>query len=434
MKKILKAVSLLLLTASIASCDGNLGSFEIKAADQKSSLDKYRLLYPLKQDVTVTGKATLTTEYLSTLYSGYNSSATYSINREFQKITDADGNTVNAVRNQSSSGINVYLENDKDGGAYYQSLNASNEVVDVAYSTSGLQILFSNVFSNPFDYIYEEDIGDDGSLSSLKATFIINTLFGYDFHVNEAMFDIDEDGFATGLNFDIEPGYGSQLVDSQGNYVNFKLGLSVNLSFSYLEGGCTLITPSSNSNSELRSAFDSMGDNFTLTIFSNGLTESVVYYATENGIYVHKSAGVIGYGDGDVYYAKTTSGYRPFTYDLANYNWVRGTSIVQKTDILADMSVISDAVFEEIGDGVYSLIRDARAVAYDSYVVPGYSFEDEGAGYYGEVRIEDGKIASTTSVSSSLTGSVALNQIFSDYGTTALPGYVEVEDITGGLL
>lgn len=436
MNKSFKLIPGLLALGLIVSCNSSLSNtLGAKKADGASDVDGNKILYPLKNDVTIDASVVETVKFEDEKYSYLDATTTSSLNREYAILKDENQKNTKGVRVLTDVGLKTFIRGE-NGILTYQSLDKFNKVQNVKVVTAGLDVLYSSLYDNPFDYIFATDIDASGNLDPKKASFIINKLFDLDYSVNSASFILNSNGFATGLKFDVASARGAQIVEVGVDPGTFIKSLTVTMNFTYMQGGVKLVTPRNEKQEELSSALNNMGNNYTIALTSDGLAQTVVYYVTEEGIYSHLGGYTIGYVDGDTYYAKQSDGkYKKYTYSLADYSWNPDNlnAPLSQDEILPAYNSIDTAIFEKDGDNSYSISKEAAPLASDALNVPAYSFGGtDGAGFDAHVVLDNGNVSSVTSVSKTTSASVAVNEAFSNYGTTQLPSWIDLNQIVNG--
>lgn len=436
MNRLIKWIAGLASLLLIASCDAGLNNnLDIKNADGTISADGNKILYPLRNDVTVEASAVETIKYEDATYSYLDSVTSYSLNREYALLKDQNQKETKGVRVLTDNGVRTYLSGE-NGLLTYQSLDKFNKVQDIQVISAGLTVPYSSLYDNPFDYIFSGDIDAQGNLTSNKASFILDKLFDLDYSVNSSTFSLNPYGFATGLVMDVASARGAQIVEPGVPPATFIKSLTVDIKFSYDQGGVKLVTPRSQKQEALSLALNAMGENYTIALTSDGLAQTVVYYVTDQGIYSHLSGYSIGYADGDTYYSKNSDGtYKRHTYSLKDYTWSPDNlaAPLSADDILPSYASIDASIFEKEGENSYSISPEAAPLASDALNLPSYSFQGtEGTGFDAHVVLENGKISSVSSISKTLSASVAVNEAFSNYGTTQFPSWIDINQIVNG--
>lgn len=364
-------------------------------------------------------------------YEGMSYTSSFSGNREYGSLL-REGTKVKAVRD--SNGLIHYA--DEEGVACYDTLDAYNEIATIHEQRWATDILFADLYREPFAYVSSEDIDISTlSLDPEKASFVSATYLGHTHPVKEATFELDEYGRASSLNIVYKTKLdGLETTNDAGETVIYQIedSFTSRISFSYEVEEFVALAPSSNSNPSLDAAFKKSHDNYTLTLYGNGLSASPKYYVTGEGIYFHPLSSVDGLADGDIYYAYDSFAevYEPYSYSESTLAWVPGNGTLHKEDILPDFSSLSSAIYEEIG-GNYVIIDEAAYSAPISLVVPylvsGY---EDGYGLGGYLSLDEAGNISSINLSFAISiYTYTLGEHFSDYGSTSLPSYLDVEEI-----
>lgn len=417
------------LGVSALSLTLGLGLGSAKGAEAEGTYDTKELISYFALPYHVEGSATQSYAY-PTQYAGLDYTNSYSLYADYGYLT-VDGESVQAVRD--SSGLVHYAG--EDGAATYDTLSSQNEVVSVEERYLGARVLYSETYREPWAYLDYDDI-DASTLEvdPAKATFLIESYFGVSVGVQSCYLTLDN-GVPSGLNLTFTTRYDGleEGDDDTGSieilYITETFDASVSFSFSV--DPIASVSPATNSNPDLQSAFENPGDNFTLHVSSNQISSTIVYYVTDSGILLHLDSSTSGLVDGDTYYAyNSTSGrYSTYTYTSSTATWSRGSN-ASYTDILPDFSSVSSAIFTQESTNIYAMVSEAVSTAPLSFVVPYYSESfEEATGVSNYITLSDGMVSQVSS-SFSLSGtSVTLAESFSSRGSTSFPGYFDVNAI-----
>lgn len=164
---------LLPLSIQLASCQSN-------ATIQK------RIMNALLDGFHVSVAGSLETIYPEA-YSVMNTHQMITVERDYKNIVESDGRITPAVREQKDTHFTTLFRGE-NGETVYELLTKENEVKTMPYMIGGNQVLFNEVYGNPFSYIDVTDIDDQLFLNSSKASFILEKLTGYSCAVQQAQF------------------------------------------------------------------------------------------------------------------------------------------------------------------------------------------------------------------------------------------------------
>lgn len=380
------------------------------------------ILSSLREGFHVEGSYRLTTSYPEG-YESYDSVSTGSFAQDYGFIENSDGTQSRAARIYSGDQAQVYFEGE-DRYAKYEVLSPDNTVETLDYGILGMNVIFNEAFRNPFDYVLEEDIAADLSLDAEKASFVLSSLTGIDRAVSEASFVLEGDE-VVGIDFTL-PDKQMGLATNDG-FLTVLSAMEVELSLDQDVPAFAHLTPSTNDNADLATALQSFGDNYTVVFRSNGLENESALYVTSEGIYYQQNAYERGPRNGDVFYASEDGIYR--TYQVENGSLVRGgiSATSPVSQYLNGLFSISPALFVDKGEETYSMIEEATAYGAGSLLPAAYDTGD-GNGLFASIQLRDQRIKSVTSLISSAS-LVTFVMDFSDYGTTTLPAFVDIENL-----
>ncbi len=421
---------LALSTLLVAGASSFVGQVPSKGIDntkvlaaESTSLTPYEVLYLLSQDIHIEGTFTETRTYPEG-YEAYNSTTTSSFVRDFGHIEEEDGVQRKATRVYNGHVSQIYFQGE-DGCAMYEVLRSDNTVGTARYQEMGLDALYADVFRNPFDYLVESDIHNDLTLEHDKATFILQALTGVERAVSSAKI-LTQGKTITGLSF-VLPDKELGIPDSTGNFLIINSKASVEIALSFNVSPFEHLTPSTNDNPEVSKALSALSENnYTVTLSSNGLETESTIYVTEEGIYHKMNAASKGAQNGDKLYIGdiiTTV----YTYQNGRFinEGIRNTNPVE--EYLGTLLSISPALFEKDSDTIYTLIEEAKAYGGAAIVPSTYGMGTD-TGVDGYFEIEDGKLLSALGMVQS-TNVISFKDVFTDYGTTTLPAWVDLDSL-----
>lgn len=350
-------------------------------------------------------------------YSSYSYSEYGSLSKRFGLIKEDDGTYTRVARNSSLS--NTYFEAD-DGSTYFEAYESNNEVKKITYYTTlGQLVRFNDTFENPFDYVYLSDFSSSG-LSSSKAELVSEKLLGIGWGVKSCGVELDSKGRIKSFDIEYLP-RNDAIYSSSVGYIRYVSNLKATFTFSYPAKKIEHMVPSTESNSELTSAFNSMGSNYTITSYSDSSDVLVKTFVTDEGIYQHYYGNQNTMSEGDMYLV----GRRSYQYSTANgfTQYDIGSS---SDDFLPSFNKISDSLFHKETANTYSLVDGAKYSNAEKFVIPYYDLGNTYYGGYSSIVLNDGKVNRTTT-SITLSGGSIINvvNVYSDYGSTQFPSYFE---------
>lgn len=425
-KSILIFTSLFLL----ASCGGTGESASSSSGESIVTGSAATILSAFMNPYHVSASGTETVTYPSP-YSGMSYTASYSGNYDYGYLGSGE-DKVKAIRD--SSGLIHYA--DSDGVSIYNTLNAYNELTTITETRYAAEVLFADLYREPFSYLLLEDIDESTlALDPEKASFVASCYLGITHPVKEAHFTLDSLGRAATLEITYKTKIlGLETSDATtGETVIYELedDFASTISFSYEVDEFTALTPSAITNEALDSAFKATNENYTFTLSSNALSASPVYYVTEDVIYFHPLSYTQGLASGDIVYKydDLAEKYVSYSYDSSSMTWSEGESLA-KDDILLDTSSLSSAIYEQEGS-VYSMIDEATYSAPISLVAPYLSSSlSSGYGLGANISLNSDGLLSSINLSFYLSAStISVSETYSNYGSTTLPSYLDIEEI-----
>ena len=103
------------------------------------------------------------------------------------------------------------------------------------------------------------------------------------------------------------------------------------------------------------------------------------------------------------------------------------SSVSPVAQYLGGLLNISPALFLDKGEDVYSLVEEATSFGASSLIPTIYGASD-GAGLFASVTLKDGKVDEVTSLIEESSIVTFVTEL-SDYGTTLLPAFVDIENL-----
>ena len=426
-------ISLSLVALGLSVFHGADSTQTVYAASKAtaSTTSQETIIEALRGLVTVDASYTETITYDSQDMQYLNSTDTYEVTRDYGYIVEEDGSHVEAVRFFDDTSSTIYYKGD-DNYAYYETLKADNtvETHTIIDTGVGLPIAYSKYFRNPWNYISADDISDDLILDTHKASFLLETYFGIERGVAEARLIIDEQGLPTGIDItvaDLVRGQGS----SDGSFIESTSHIDMTLSYKYGETDLRHLSPSTNSNPELETAIGNLGSNFTMTMTSSALAVPFTIYSTDDYVFVHSSIQKsVATGDMLLRYETAMARYSAFTYNESTNSWTRSGYLEDISALLPGVfsGSINTALFGEVSDGIYSLIPDSVGTGACELMIPVLQGFDT-IGLSGYVKVQDGRVTALSSTYDYSVTPVTLTVSVTDYTSTVLPSYVDVESL-----
>lgn len=419
-KMILLPLSLLVL--HLPCGEGLSLAQEKKAPAVMSRWTPMQLLYALREGFGVETTYVETVTY-PTGYESYDSKTSESFRQEFGFIENSDGTESKATRILEGNQSQVYFDG-PERYAEYEVLAPDNSVKTLRYGTLGMDILYSEEFKNPFDYFLLEDIDEDLTIDSEKASFLLSALTGKDRSVSHAQFVIEGEE-VVGVDFEL-PTKTMGLSTTDG-FLNILSDAEVEMRIDLTTPQFAHLTPSTRKNERLEKALLSVGDNYTACFRSNGLANESALYVTPEGVYYQQNRYDKGPRNGDVFYLASGDIFR--TYNVVNGELVRGgmSSVSPVAQYLGGLLSISPSLFVDKGEDVYSLPEEATSYGASS-LIPTIYGTSEGNGLFASVALKDGKVSEVTGLIED-TSLITFVMEFSDYGTTLLPSFVDIENL-----
>ena len=186
------------------------------------------------------------------------------------------------------------------------------------------------------------------------------------------------------------------------------------------------LSPSTRENADLKTALEGFGSNFTASFSSNGLEKESRLFVTEDAVYFQADSRSKGPKNDDRLY-RTGAGGIYTVYRMENGLPVQeGINRVSPVDqYLNGLFTISPALFEEDREGLYLLIDEATAYGA-SAMIPSTFGMGSGNGVSGYVTLSDGKVQEAVGVIAGA-NNVTFRDSFSDYGTTSLPAWIDLD-------
>lgn len=352
--------------------------------------------------------------------------------RDFGFLAEEDGSLTRAVRDITSSGSVLHIEG-KDGAAYTESLDRSNNVVSVREQEMLADILYSERYSDPFSYLVPADLlaQEDGTLllNGTKAGYLLDAYFGVSFPCTGAELTLDSYGRVAEISFICLPREGGIDLTGTGSYLTIETTLAASVEFSYNVPALSHLEPLSYENPGLEAALEGMGDNYTILATSNYATSDAIVYRTASDIYVHLDAGRPYPVAGDLLYRERSGIYMCYVYDGSSFS-MSGGLVQSASDFLPDFATVMSEQYREESEGTYVL--DEAAVSFNSAVLMPEAlvsdFDSDGLSAY--VRLgADGKV-STIGCSYGIEAlETSVTTSYGSYGTTTLPDWLDLASI-----
>ncbi len=412
MKKF-KTLVLLPLLASLVACSENE---EINV--QENIINK--ILEGV--NVQITGNETITyPEELAYL----NQVTPISINRDYRIITEEDGKKTSAMRENYETSSMTFFKGSQ-GQAIYEVYSADNKVEQVNYKILGMDVLYNEYFSNPFDFIDYTDIAEDYSLSLKKASLIIENYTGYQYAVKDAKFFV-EDNVATSLNLELFDRIDG--IESAGKIIDVTNELELDIKFNYdLKNSIEHLKPREEADEELKTAFNNQ-NNYTMKFSCDSISDTCMVYVTEEAVYIHNNVNTIGVQDGDEYYLKTGKDkYAKYEYSSTTSKFFVKEFEVSSSSFLPNLTQLSPNILARESEGVYLFDQYSAKYGMEKMLLPKFAVVS-GIGVQGSLTITDGHFT-TLYAQFSETNPVTITQNYSNYGTTSMPKWLDVSSIS----
>ncbi len=350
-------------------------------------------------------------------YSYLNSTTPININRDYKTIIEPNGNKTPAVRDNNN--FITYFRGE-NGQAISEVLTSDNQVVSKNYQYYGLDILYSDLFANPFEFIDTIDIGEDYSLTNSKASFIIEQFTGLNYAVKDAKFVVDSD-LAKSLLINTHDRQES--IVTQNGFINVNYSLDIKIDFDYTIGNIEHLTPRKEADNVLKEAFNN-NQNYTMTFESDSLTSDYIIYVTEEATLIHKGINDIGLNDGDEYYQKASeNSYIKYSYSSSTNKFSIKNMNVTKEEFLPNLSSVSPNILLKSSENIYLFDKQAATYGLEKMILPMFNV-NSGSGNQGTLIIKDGHFSSLTAKFGDY-NSLLITQNYSNYGTTSLPDWFD---------
>lgn len=352
--------------------------------------------------------------------------------RDYGFLVEEDGSHTRVVRDITSSGSVLHLEG-ADGAAFTESLDRTNTVVSVREQEMLADILFSERYNDPFDYVVPSDLtleeGGKLLLNGTKSTFLLNEYFDLSFPCTGAEITLDGAGRVAELAFVAPSRQAGIDLEGNGNYLTIATSLVATIDFSYDIPAFSHLEPLSYENPALEAALANMGDNYTILATSNYATADAIIYKTATDTYVHLDAGLPYPVAGDILYRERSGIYMKYVYDGTSFS-MSGGLVQSEANFLPDFGSVMSEQYQEESAGTYVL--DPAAVGYNSTILMPddlvTDFDSDGLSAYVQLG-KDGKISSIGCAYgfSILTSTVTTS--YGNYGTTSLPTWLDLASI-----
>lgn len=397
---------LLPLSIQLASCQSNA---TIQKRIMNALLDGFH--------VSVTGS--LETIYPEA-YSVMNTHQMITVERDYKNIVESDGRITPAVREQKDTHFTTLFRGE-NGETVYELLTKENEVKTMPYMIGGNQVLFNEVYGNPFSYIDVTDIDDQLFLNSSKASFILEKLTGYSCAVQQAQF-IAKGNKAEALEVTIyDRRDGMQTTGGMMEIINH---FSFDIHFTYGIHEIQHLSSRSKADNTLRTAFLDY-DNYTVTFESNATSDTMIAYVTQEAILLHHGIHTIGFQNGDIYYKKVAEdSYDQYVYRASSHTFSLQDFGIKKSHILPDISSISPDILIEKSKDLYYFDSYAAPFGMEDFILPSYAV-NTGLGIKGVLRLENQRFARLWAYFDP-TNPFSITQNYYHYHTTTMPSWFDL--------
>jgi hypothetical protein len=357
-------------------------------------------------------------------YSFLNYSTKIDVNRDYSKIYEEDGTVTPAIRDNSNYAFSTYLKA-KDGGTYFEILNADNTVEKVEYKINYNKVLFNEYFANPFEYIDVDDFDLDGNLDLVKANLIVELLTGIPTSPKTAKFTF-EDNYATSLDITFNPRL--DIIESSTSVIFGEVNYDLNIDFSYNVAPLRHLTPRSNADEHITNALQNK-TNYTMTFETDLINSVATLYVTENAIYYQNAINQIGPVDGDVYYKKVGNDtYESYVYKASVGKFNIDELSVKTHQILPDLTKINPNVVLH-DNGKNYLIDEVTALnTLDDFIIPTYIVGD-GYGIKGTIKLDENDNLAQYKGRFHPSSPFNITQTYFNYGSTSIPSWLDVDNI-----
>ena len=350
-------------------------------------------------------------------YSYLNTTTPININRDYKIIIEPNGNKTPAVRDNNSY---VTYFRGENGQAVSEVLTPDNQVINKNYQYYGLDILYNDLFANPFEFLDSIDIDEDYYLNNSKASFIIEKFTGLNYAVKDAKF-IVENNVANSLTINTYNNH--ETIITQNGYIDVSYALDINIDFDYSIGNIEHLTPRKEADNVLKEAFNK-DSNYTMTFESDSLTSDYIVYVTEEAALIHKGISDIGLNDGDEYYQKASeNSYIKYSYSSSTNKFSIKNMNVAKEEFLPNLSNVSPNILLKSSDNIYLFDKQAATYGLEKMILPMFSV-NSGIGQQGTLIIKDNHFSSLTAQFGDY-NSLLITQNYSNYGNTSLPDWFD---------
>lgn len=354
-------------------------------------------------------------------YTHYNKTTNINVDRDYALL---DKNTP-ATRENVNGVLTTYFR-DKNGYAVSEYYNEKNEVELINYQLLNRNIVYNDVFVNPFTYIDATDISEDYKLNPVKASLVANKIAGMDVSVKTATFVLENDK-PTSLEFDIYPREDS-ILTYELEEILVKNEYKLKLNFSYDVVGIAHLSPRSLADDNIKNALTKDNKNFTFTFTSNATSDTLISYVVDDNIFVHNGINQVGCVDGDLYYDKIgDNNYDEYVYRSAIGGFVIQNYEMKKEDILPSLNAISPNLYTKQSDNVYELDSLASLNTLHLLLTPQYPMA-KGMGKQGVLTLKDGNVSSINMTFGTHT-IYTINENYYDYGDTSMPTWLDISSI-----
>ena len=372
-------------------------------------------------NVSIEGNETIT---FDEGYEFLNSTNEIKVNRDYSKIVEEDGSLTPAIRDNTNNAFKTYFRA-KDGGTVYEILNPDNTVQECEYRINYNKVLFNERFSNPFEYIDETDIDENGNLSLVKANLVVDYYTGLLTSPKSAKFTFDGNK-ATSLKIEFNPRY--DLIETSSTFILGVANYDLDINFAYDVVPLTHLTPRSGADEHITNALTNK-NNYTVTFEIDINTAKSTTFVTENAIFVQNNIDSVGPTDGDKFYKKVGENtYESYIYKASAGKFNIDELSVNISKIIPDISTVNPNIFKKESGKNYVIDSIAAPNSLDNFVVPQFIIGD-GYGTNGIVKLDENDNISQYRGTYYFETYFTVTQNYSNYGSTTLPSWLDVDNI-----
>lgn len=357
-------------------------------------------------------------------YSFLSTTNTIDIDRDYKLIKEENNTFTPAIRENTDYNFTTYLRGE-DGQAIREVLTADNKVTTTNLKINNQDVLFKEKFANPFDYIDEEDIGDDYSLDITKATILVENYTGYKYGVKSAKFVVEEN-VATSLDIEFFDRIDGLEVDD--GFLSINNSLELDIKFSYSLSDINHLSVRPEADETLKNAFNNNNNNYTMTFSSDASTTNTIVYITSNAVFIHEGIDVIGASDNDVYYKKTGDNkYDKYVYKASKGKFTLSDFDVNENTFLPNLVTLSPNILVKESNDIYKFDNVSAMFGLEKMILPKYPIET-GLGVKGSLILENGNFSILQATFNELSP-FTITQNYYNHGSTTMPSWLDVESI-----